>query len=186
MVRTRIDNAQDCPICFDNLNFAVETNCGHLFCGNCFFEYVNRNIPPVSCPICRQSVTVILECFTRAESETTSGTDQQTADSIKSNCLAYNARYSNHPRSIWGQLRDLPTILRHVWAELFTWRGLGVLYRMRIILCFVVAFIYAVVPFDIVPEAFFGFLGLLDDLFITLFLLLQVATFYRNHVGVNR
>ena len=28
----------DCPICLGKAEFAVETNCGHVYCGNCILE----------------------------------------------------------------------------------------------------------------------------------------------------
>ena len=29
----------DCSICLGSANYAVETNCGHIFCGDCIFQY---------------------------------------------------------------------------------------------------------------------------------------------------
>ena len=29
----------DCSICLGGANYAVETNCGHIFCGECIFQY---------------------------------------------------------------------------------------------------------------------------------------------------
>ena len=35
--RTR-SSQHDCAICLDEATFAVETNCGHVYCGNCLLE----------------------------------------------------------------------------------------------------------------------------------------------------
>ena len=35
--RTRSSN-YDCAICLGEAEFAVETNCGHVYCGNCLLE----------------------------------------------------------------------------------------------------------------------------------------------------
>ena len=29
---------EQCPVCLTNVQFGIETNCGHLFCGNSRFE----------------------------------------------------------------------------------------------------------------------------------------------------
>ena len=31
----------DCPICLGTAEFAIQTNCGHLFCGRQFFIFLN-------------------------------------------------------------------------------------------------------------------------------------------------
>ena len=35
--RTR-SSQHDCAICLDEATFAVETNCGHVHCGNCLLD----------------------------------------------------------------------------------------------------------------------------------------------------
>ena len=38
--RTRpTGNNYDCSICLGSANYAIETNCGHIFCGECIFQY---------------------------------------------------------------------------------------------------------------------------------------------------
>lgn len=42
MVRTRSNSSRsECPICMDPARFAVETNCGHLYCGKYYYAYLN-------------------------------------------------------------------------------------------------------------------------------------------------
>ena len=79
-------------------------------------------------------------------------------------------------------LRDLPTLLRHLVTELFSVSGLVVMFRLRILLLFTVALLYFLSPLDIIPEAVFGILGFLDDLFILGLLAIYVSILYRQHV----
>lgn len=79
-------------------------------------------------------------------------------------------------------LRDLPTLLRHAWNEFFTVGGLIFMFRVRVIVCVIAAFIYFISPLDIIPEAAFGLLGFLDDLFIILLLAIYISIIYRQIV----
>ena len=64
-------NPETCPICLNSHQLAVETNCGHLYCGNCLrtYIYIESIMSPVSCPMCRQPVTMLFPCFTPHELE---------------------------------------------------------------------------------------------------------------------
>lgn len=77
---------------------------------------------------------------------------------------------------------DLPAILRHLWRELFSVGGLVFMFRVRIFLCLAAIVIYLVSPLDIIPEAIFGFIGLLDDVFILLLVLVYMTIIYRQIV----
>ena len=79
-------------------------------------------------------------------------------------------------------IRDLPTLLRHLFTELFTVGGMVVMFRLRILVLFFAALLYFLSPLDIIPEAVFGFLGLLDDLFILVLLAVYVSILYRRFV----
>jgi RING finger protein 170 len=80
-------------------------------------------------------------------------------------------------------IRDLPTLLSHLMREFFSVSGLILMFRLRILVCFLLALIYFVSPLDIVPEAAFGILGFLDDFVILLLLAIYVSIMYRYHVG---
>ena len=56
------------------------------------------------------------------------------------------------------------------------------MFRLRVLVCFLAAILYLISPFDLVPEAVFGFLGLLDDLFILLLLAIYISIIYRRVV----
>ncbi|KAK7066725.1 hypothetical protein SK128_006561 [Halocaridina rubra] len=186
MVRARRSGMEnECPICMDPAKFAVETNCGHMYCASCIIQNwrTNFTVSPMSCPFCRQEVTLLLPCFTDGENNTADIAEVEERERLMNDIKQYNRMYSEHPRSLYGQLQDLPTILRHIWAELFTWRGIEMISRFRVIICLVTGVLYAIMPIDIIPEAFLGLLGLIDDVVVIAFLLIQVSVVYRTVVA---
>ena len=82
-------------------------------------------------------------------------------------------------------VRDLPTLFRHAMREFFTLSGLVWMFRLRIIICFFAALLYFISPLDIIPEAVFGILGFLDDLFILLLLAIYVTIIYRGFIAAR-
>ncbi|XP_003474673.1 E3 ubiquitin-protein ligase RNF170 isoform X1 [Cavia porcellus] len=164
-----------CPICLHQASFPVETNCGHLFCGACIIAYWRYGtwLGAISCPICRQTVTLLLTVF--------SDTDQsQDVVRLYQDVNDYNRRFSGQPRSIMERIMDLPTLLRHAFREMFSVGGLFWMFRIRIILCLMGAFFYLISPLDFVPEALFGILGFLDDFFVIFLLLIYISIMYRE------
>lgn len=79
-------------------------------------------------------------------------------------------------------IRDCPTLMRHLWNEFFSVGGLMLMFRIRIVLCFLAAVMYLVSPLDIIPEAVFGVLGLLDDVFVLFLLAIYISIIYRRLV----
>lgn len=167
-----------CPICLGDMEFGVDTNCGHYYCGNCIMAYWQhgRWLGAVACPVCRQQVTLLLVAFTAEENST----DSEERTVILRNINSYNRRFSGQPRSIREHLQDLPTLLRHAIAEFFTVGGLIWMFRLRIIVCFLAALLYFISPLDIIPEAVFGIFGFIDDLFIVLLLAIYISIIYRQ------
>ena len=80
-------------------------------------------------------------------------------------------------------IRDLPALLRHLWREFFSVGGLVMMFRFRIVLCLVAVLAYLLSPLDILPEALFGVIGFLDDIFILLLVLIYVTIIYRQVVA---
>uniref|UniRef100_A0A8B9XRL1 Ring finger protein 170 n=1 Tax=Bos mutus grunniens TaxID=30521 RepID=A0A8B9XRL1_BOSMU len=84
-----------CPICLHQASLPVETNCGHLFCGTCIVAYWRYGswLGAISCPICRQTVTLLLPVF---------GENDQSQDvvSLHQDISDYNRRFSGQPRSM--------------------------------------------------------------------------------------
>ncbi|KAG2466545.1 RN170 ligase, partial [Polypterus senegalus] len=80
------------------------------------------------------------------------------------------------------RLRDVPTLLRHAFREMFSMGGLFWMFRIRILLCLFGALIYLISPLDFLPEALFGILGFMDDLFVIFLLLIYISIMYREVV----
>uniref|UniRef100_A0A3P8V0V3 E3 ubiquitin-protein ligase RNF170 n=1 Tax=Cynoglossus semilaevis TaxID=244447 RepID=A0A3P8V0V3_CYNSE len=154
-----------CPVCLQQAVLPVETNCGHLFCGTCIIAYWRYGtwLGAISCPICRQIC----------------GAEPQL---IPRHIHDYNRRFSGQPRSLIDRLRDVPTLLRHLFREMFSVGGLFWMFRIRILLCLVGAITYLASPLDILPEALFGLLGFLDDFFVILLLFVYISIMYREVV----
>ncbi|XP_053552702.1 E3 ubiquitin-protein ligase RNF170-like [Bombina bombina] len=165
-----------CPVCLQQATFPVETNCGHLFCGPCIIAYWRYGtwLGAISCPICRQTVTLLFPMFEQNQ--------QQEAIEIHQEINNYNRRFSGQPRSLMERLMDLPTLLRHAFREMFSVGGLFWMFRIRIVLCLLGALFYLVSPLDIIPEALFGILGFLDDFFVLFLLLIYISIMYREVV----
>jgi RING finger protein 170 len=60
------------------------------------------------------------------------------------------------------------------------------MFRIRIVLCFLAALMYLFSPLDIIPEAMFGVLGLLDDVFVLFLLAIYISIIYRRLVVSRR
>lgn len=166
-----------CPVCLQQATLPVETNCGHLFCGSCIIAYWRYGswLGAISCPICRQTVTLLFPLFG-------DGNNEPEAIQVLRDANDYNRRFSGQPRSIMERIMDLPTLLRHAFREMFSVGGLFWMFRIRIVLCLVGAFLYLASPLDIIPEALFGILGFLDDFFVIFLLLIYISIMYREVV----
>ena len=78
---------------------------------------------------------------------------------------------------------DLPTILRHCMTDFFSIGGLIWMFRLRIVVCFLIALLYLLSPLDIIPEAAFGLFGLLDDMFVMFLLAIYISILYRRFIA---
>lgn len=178
----------DCSICLGGANYAVETNCGHIFCGECIFQYYEitpRAQGPLStptCPYCRQRMTVLLPFFSEVENnaadldEASIERRQRICDNIRS----YNRLYSGEPRSLAEHIADLPMLLRHLWRYFWSGDGIRMLFRLRIVMFLGMAVFYVLLPFDLLPEVVFGIFGLLDDIIVFVLILMYLVVAFRN------
>lgn len=184
-IPSRTYNLERCPICLHEHQLAVETNCGHLYCGNCLrtYIYIRGIMSRIACPMCRQQISVLFACFTERELQRTPASDVGPDVQVLYQMIAdYNRRFSGEPRSFMEMIRDCPTLMRHLWNEFFSVGGLMLMFRIRIVLCFLAAVMYLVSPLDIIPEAVFGVLGLLDDVFVLFLLAIYISIIYRRLV----
>jgi RING finger protein 170 len=174
----------NCPVCLNEPRFPIETNCGHLFCAQCIIVYWRHGQwrgGPVKCPVCRQQVSVLLQCFPPNVRVADEEPNERTH--ILHDVNDYNRRFSGEPRPWLDYIYDLPTLLRHLTSEFFTVGGLMYMFRIRIVLCFVAAIMYLISPLDMIPEAVFGLFGLLDDIFVVLLLAIYVTIIYRRFLS---
>lgn len=183
-------NSEICPICISPHRLAVETNCGHKFCGLCIKSYLN-NRPgrelfftsgSLSCPMCRQAINLLLIGFSR---EDMANGDQAERREVEAAVYEYNVRFGSGPRSWMTYIRDCPVLVRHMLAEFFSFGGLVWLFRVRVLSCFAVAVMYLLMPLDIIPEALFGFFGFLDDVVIVFLCAIYLSIIYRRFL-LNR
>ena len=97
---------EDCPICYEETQFGLKTNCGHVYCGDCILEIHRRSsgLTAMLCPYCRQKVTTLVPCFNEDERNTLEGAEVETR--ILEEAGQYNnTRFSEEPADIdnWAQ-----------------------------------------------------------------------------------
>ncbi|CAF4515018.1 unnamed protein product [Rotaria socialis] len=170
-----------CPICLeDPLALCVETNCGHLFCGKCiitFWKFQSNWMSGLKCPVCRQQVTVLLNCFTAEERAAPDSNDRQT---VVNGVKDFNRRFSSAQRTWLEYFYDIPVLIPYIIRQVFSTEGLALAYRLRAIVLMIVVIAYVISPFDILPESVLGIFGLLDDLFIVLSSALYIIISFRQ------
>ena len=104
--RTR-SGAQDCAICLGRVTLALETSCGHVYCGACVLEVWRRgpDLQATPCPYCRQRITALLPYF--SEEERSTRTRARTRLLVEVHTYNYTYYYS-------GQTTTVPGLLRHL------------------------------------------------------------------------
>lgn len=80
-------------------------------------------------------------------------------------------------------LYDVPTLLRHIWRNLFTLQGLVMLYKLHILFILLLLLLYFLSPLDLIPEAVFGILGFIDDFVIIMGVLVYISLIFRAHIA---
>ena len=80
----------------------------------------------------------------------------------------------------------MPALLRHLFRELFSVRGIFLVWRIRIVILLILALLYLLSPLDFIPERVFGILGLLDDILIILSVFFVMSIIYRGAVLEQR
>jgi len=196
---------QDCPICMDVLLCPVETNCRHAFCAKCLLLAWKTpeargsgptTLSPLSCPMCRQEVSMMVpkfELMPIPENSTTSippaGSDQtqpltfteekKYVTEAQAELRAYNRRFSDNRKTIMEYVKDIPLVLNHIWLEVTGQGGLRFFCTAQVIVAIIGAILYLLLPYDIFPEQVFGMVGFLDDLLIMATVLVYLSYLYR-------
>uniref|UniRef100_A0A1I8FRU2 RING-type E3 ubiquitin transferase n=1 Tax=Macrostomum lignano TaxID=282301 RepID=A0A1I8FRU2_9PLAT len=115
--------------------------------------------------MCRQAVTILFPVFTA--DELGAANDHQNEEQfgqVIDRVNRFNRYNSGRGVPLSDLLRDFPTVLRHFLADLFSPDGFSFVYMARISVVMVMCLAYLISPLDILPEAVFGLLGILDDL----------------------
>ena len=166
----------DCPICLEPVTeeTGITTLCDHSYCTPCWVAMAQRQRAQrgrwiVNCAYCRRDVTLLQRFSARGD------------DAARAVVAAYNARAATHRWPWVRAVRDAPLLLRRL-ARDFTarpWRVIGLLIRTRRFVWCVGAVLYVLSPFDLIPEAVFGLVGIIDDLFVVGVLLVVLGVCYR-------
>ncbi|KAF3835028.1 hypothetical protein F7725_027586 [Dissostichus mawsoni] len=170
-----ISRDSHCPVCLQTASFPVQTNCGHLFCAPCLIAYWRHGswLDAISCPLCRQKVSVLCNLFNESRSDSQS-------------------------KEVLGEITDYNrAILEPQEGSLGTMGGLVWLFFFRVALCCVgtvVSISYP--PLDPVSSSssanplgtdpsLFGLLGVLDDLVVVILLLICIINI-NQHMAPER
>ncbi|KAF7654728.1 hypothetical protein LDENG_00065780 [Lucifuga dentata] len=170
-----------CPVCLQTASFPVQTNCGHLFCAPCLIAYWRHGswLDAVSCPLCRQKVSVLCRLFNESSS------DRQSKE-VLGEITNYNKRYSGVPRKVTDYLRDVPLLLQLLARGLGTMGALVWLFFLRVALC-CIGTVLSIFSLPLEPASssaspletdtsLHGLLGILDDLVAVILLLMCIIT----------
>ncbi|XP_034036276.1 E3 ubiquitin-protein ligase RNF170-like [Thalassophryne amazonica] len=161
-----------CPVCLQMVSFPVQTNCGHLFCAPCLITYWRHGswLDAVSCPLCRQKVSVLCHLFSESRSDVQS-------KEVLGKITDYNRRYSGEPQRVMDYLCDTPLLLQQLLAHgLGTIRGLVWLFFFRVALCCMgtmVTISSSQNPHETEP-LLCRLLGVLDDMIVVTLLLICI------------
>eukprot|EP00055_Hartaetosiga_balthica_P014825 m.83926 g.83926 ORF g.83926 m.83926 type:complete len:239 (+) comp8700_c0_seq30:78-794(+) len=158
-----------CPICLsDPPNRPVVTNCGHVYCAECFSDY--RGIqtgPTLLCPMCRRHVTFLILPpgmeYTPEQLESFRGFIGQEGDN----------------RTFLESVMDIPPLLRLLFHFIQNGYALKFIVQTRVIFVVIGSIFYSVFPIDFLPEAVLGVFGLIDDGVVVLMGLLFVLHWFR-------
>ena len=161
------------PIWIGELKDPVQLTCSHDFWGVWLMNVYDHTGQQIKCPMCRTSVSVIFKEFEPNEE------NQELREKIK----RYNRIYAEN-RSFLEFFLDAPYILRRWFGSIHGFAGL--IQNLRLLTLLTIALLYILSPFDIIPESVFGVIGLLDDIFVFVIILLFIAHSFLNEYLRNQ
>ena len=82
-----------------------------------------------------------------------------------------------------SQIRDGPTILRHIFNEILSTSGLSFCNRLWIIFILLLALAYFISPIDLLPELILGPIGFIDDIGSFIAAMMYIVVLYRQDMG---
>ena len=89
-------------------------------------------------------------------------------------------RYAGGEKSFLEIIRDTPFYLKRICRFLTTAAGIGFLIRTILFSKMIIVLIFYILsPFDLLPEAILGVVGLLDDIIALAILVIVVSNAYR-------
>jgi len=84
------------------------------------------------------------------------------------------------------QIRDAPFLIKTLIAEIVESGGRTMFTRVHYVIYLTSMIVYVLSPFDLIPEAIFGVIGLIDDAIVVGTLLMGASSvFYRGLVERN-
>ncbi|XP_054284530.1 E3 ubiquitin-protein ligase RNF170-like [Macrosteles quadrilineatus] len=175
---------EPCPVCFGSINFAVETDCFHLFCGTCLLgliQYARHRT--FNCPVCRTRVAMLYPVFSVDEYGHDRQTDLgHTRDNLISEIQEYNILFSVRNRTLLQTVFELPVFVRRLWRSFNNPNDIVVQNRMKTLLYIIMFAVasYILFPNDLFPEVHFGILGFLDDFLVLTVSLIYLTSVYRS------
>ena len=168
-----------CPICLERLRFAVETSCGHAYCGECLREWWQQNSRiRIICALDRNLVSFLVpshsiraQCDNEANQVNRQGASRAEID-------RFVREYNMLP-----EILSLGSIYQALRVGLLSIGQLSFQDRYvlsQTILYLIIFLFYFLSPIDFLPETFFGLVGLIDDLLILFVIVYNVGIMIRN------
>ena len=101
-------------------------------------------------------------------------------------CVTYDRQLFNlfiYLFQLASQVRDGPTILRHIFNEILSIGGLSFCSRLWIILILILVLVYLLSPIDLLPELILGPIGYIDDIASFIGAMMYIVLLYRQDMG---
>ena len=163
--------ADCCVICLEIIRSEAQASCGHIYCckshlAECILGYWQQQFRPQQClcPTCRRPIALMVGRFSpETNAEMQAGIDD------------YNVRFSDSVRSLWLKVTDVPFVVHRILQDL----GGVQAGRVLILAVYLILMLfYLLLPFDLLPEATLGVVGLLDDVAMVVIVLTWVYIKY--------